>query len=107
MKKLLFLFTLSVLVITKVYAQQTNRVLNIFPKGTVLYGNIPYANDTLKKHLLDIYLPPAGKSSFPVVIWIHGGAWMSNDKYADMGYMTQTLKGLLDSGYAIASIDYR
>src|ERR1700742_1952642 len=89
------------------FAQPTNPVLNIFPKGTVLYGNIPYANDTLKKHLLDIYLPPTGKNSYPVVIWIHGGAWMSNDKYADMGYMKNTLKGFIDSGYAVASIDYR
>src|ERR1700744_5112326 len=105
MKKLLFLIILSGLMINKVSAQETNRVFNIFPKGTVLYGNIPYANDTLKKHLLDIYLPPTGKSSYPVVIWIHGGAWMSNDKYADMGYMKETLKGFIDSGYAVASID--
>jgi len=106
MKKLLFLIILSAFAI-KSSAQQTNRVFNIFPKGTVLHDNIPYANDTLKKHLLDIYLPPTGKSSYPVVIWIHGGAWMLNDKYADMGYMTQTLKSLVDSGYAVASIDYR
>jgi len=32
---------------------------------------------------------------------------MSNDKYADMGYMKQTLKSFIDSGYAVASIDYR
>lgn len=107
MKKLLFLIILSAFMTFKVSAQETNRVFNIFPKGTVLYGNIPYANDTLKKHLLDIYLPPTGKSSYPVVIWIHGGAWMSNDKYADMSYMTETLRGLIDSGYAVASIDYR
>ena len=106
MKKLLFLIILSAFAI-KSSAQQTNRVFNIFPKGTVLYGNILYANDTVKKHLLDVYLPATGKSSYPVVIWIHGGAWMSNDKYADMGYMTQTLKSLIDSGYAVASIDYR
>ncbi len=106
MKKLLFLIILSAFAI-KSSAQQTNRVFNIFPKGTVLYGNILYANDTLKKHLLDVYLPATGKSSYPVVIWIHGGAWMSNDKYADMGYMAQTLKSLIDSGYAVASIDYR
>jgi acetyl esterase/lipase len=107
MKKLLFLIVLSTLLIIKASAQETNRIFNIFSKGTVLYGNIPYANDTLKKHLLDIYLPPTGKSSYPVVIWIHGGAWMLNDKYADMGYMTETIRGLIDSGYAVASIDYR
>ena len=89
------------------FAQSTNRVLDIFPKGTTLYDDLSYANDTLKKHLLDIYLPTQGKESYPVVIWIHGGAWMSNDKYADMSYMKQTLKSFIDSGYAVASIDYR
>jgi len=89
------------------FAQSTNRVLDIFPKGTTLYDDLSYANDTLKKHLLDIYLPTQGKESYPLVIWIHGGAWMSNDKYADMSYMKQTLKSFIDSGYAVASIDYR
>jgi acetyl esterase/lipase len=89
------------------FAQTFDPIKDVFPAGTVLYGNIPYANDTLKKHLLDVYVPPTGKSSYPVVVWIHGGAWMSNDKYADMGYMKNTLKGLIDNGYAVASIDYR
>jgi acetyl esterase/lipase len=93
--------------ILKTSAQTFNPIKDVFPAGTVLYGNIPYANDTLKKHLLDIYLPPTGKSSYPVVVWIHGGAWLSNDKYADMGYMKNTLKGFIDNGYAVASIDYR
>jgi acetyl esterase/lipase len=86
---------------------QTSPVQNIFPQGTITYSNIPYANDTLKKHLLDIYLPPDAKSNTPLIVWIHGGAWMLNDKYADMGYMKNTIKGFIDSGYALASIDYR
>src|ERR1700759_5733583 len=108
MKKILIVL-LFVFILTKdaAFAQQTNRVLSIFPEGTRLTGNIAYANDTLKKHELDIYLPKTEKTSYPVVIWIHGGAWMSNDKYADMGYMKETLKGFIDSGYAVASIDYR
>jgi len=32
---------------------------------------------------------------------------MLNDKYADMSYMKNTIHALLDSGYALASIDYR
>ncbi len=91
----------------KLSAQKFDPVKDVFPQGTVFYGNVPYANDTLKKHLLDVYLPPTGKSSYPVVVWVHGGAWMLNDKLADMGYMKQTLKGFIDSGYAVASIDYR
>jgi acetyl esterase/lipase len=91
----------------KTTAQSVNPVKHLFPDGTITYENVPYAADTLKKHLLDIYLPPTEKSSYPVVIWVHGGAWMSNDKHADMGYMENTIKGFIDSGYAVASIDYR
>ena len=86
---------------------QPSRVANIFPAGTIFHSNIPYANDTNKKHLLDIYLPPKQPGKTPLVIWIHGGAWMVNDKYADMGYMKNTVRTFIDSGYALASIDYR
>ena len=86
---------------------QSNRVINLFPEGTVLHGNIAYQNDTLKKHLLDIYLPGNAIEKVPLVVFIHGGAWLSNDKYADMGYMKETISEIIESGYALASIDYR
>ncbi|NJN35392.1 MAG: alpha/beta hydrolase [Saprospiraceae bacterium] len=76
-------------------------------KGTIIHGNIPYNNDTLKKHLLDIYLPAQAKGKLPLVVFIHGGGWVSNDKYADMGYMPNTVNAMLDNGFAVASIDYR
>ena len=101
------LIILCLIIFSFCASAQTNPKLNLFPQGTILHGNIPYANDTLKKHLLDIYLPPTGKSSYPLVVWVHGGAWMLNDKYADMDYMRNTVKGFVDSGYAVASIDYR
>jgi acetyl esterase/lipase len=77
------------------------------PKGTIIYENIPYNADTLKKHLLDIYLPADAKGKLPLVVFIHGGGWIGNDKYADMGYMPNTVNAMLDNGFAIASIDYR
>ena len=77
------------------------------PKGTIIHGNIPYNNDTLKKHLLDIYLPADAKGNVPLVIFIHGGGWIGNDKYADMGYMPNTINAMLNNGFAVASIDYR
>ena len=110
MKKLIFFGSIAsflVFTISRANAQSATPKKDIFPAGTVLHENIPYANDTLKKHLLDIYLPPVKKSSYPLIVWIHGGAWMLNDKYADMGYMTNTIKAFIDSGYALASIDYR
>ncbi len=98
---------LLTLVLQAAHSQQASPVQSIFPKGTITYGNIPYAGDTLQKHLLDIYLLPNAKSNAPLVVWIHGGAWMLNDKYADMGYMKNTIREFIDNGYAIASIDYR
>jgi acetyl esterase/lipase len=86
---------------------QTNRVYNLFPEGTILHGNVPYNNDTLSKHLLDIYLPAGAKGKIPLIIFVHGGAWLVNDKYADIGYMKKTVSAIVGSGYALASIDYR
>jgi acetyl esterase/lipase len=108
MKKTFFCFIFLIATLTNITkAQSVNPKMDNFPKGTTIYENIPYANDTLRKHLLDIYLPPVKKLSYPLIVWIHGGAWMLNDKYADMGYMTNTLKLFMDNGYAVASIDYR
>lgn len=100
---LLLFFCFSV----KIQAQSQTPFKDIFPQGTTLEANIPYANDTLGKHRLDIYLPPVKQLSYPLIVWIHGGAWMSNDKHADMSYMVNTIRELLNKGYAIASIDYR
>jgi acetyl esterase/lipase len=100
----IFLF-LSIFKTTQ--AQNTSPVQHTFPEGTITYSNIPYAGDTVLKHLLDIYVPPNIKKKIPLVVWIHGGAWMLNDKYADMSYMQKTVKSFIDSGYALASIDYR
>ncbi|MES1217633.1 MAG: alpha/beta hydrolase [Bacteroidota bacterium] len=110
MKKIANYFYLQVVILISCFNQaaaQPSPVQNIFPAGTIFYGNLPYANDSHKKHLLDIYLP-AGKSiKRPLVVWVHGGAWMLNDKYADMSYMKNTVKGFIEHGYAFASIDYR
>lgn len=88
-------------------AQRASPILQIFPKGTTFFSNVPYAGDTLQRHLLDVYLPPGASAKTPLIVWIHGGAWMLNDKYSDMGYMKNTIRGFIDSGYALASIDYR
>jgi acetyl esterase/lipase len=89
------------------YSQAPERVKAWFPVGTIFHQNIPYAGDTLKKHLLDIYLPANATATTPLVIWVHGGGWRVNDKYADMGYMKNTVRSFIEKGYALASIDYR
>ncbi|RYU97697.1 alpha/beta hydrolase [Emticicia agri] len=100
-------FTFLIMSANLSFGQATNRVISFFPADTKLYSNIPYANDTLKKHLLDIYIPANAKTDIPLVVWVHGGGWMQNDKYADMSYMKKTIAALLNNGFALASIDYR
>lgn len=106
MKKIISFFLLLFIVVISGYAQN-NPVIDAFPAGTVLKANIPYNNDTTQKHLLDIYLPANAKGKLPLVILIHGGGWLSNDKYADIGYMKKTVAEIVGSGFALASIDYR
>ncbi|MES2645315.1 MAG: alpha/beta hydrolase [Bacteroidota bacterium] len=107
MKKIILsIYYLLLTSITYSYSQ-TNPVINAFPAGTILHGNISYNNDSLDKHRLDIYLPANAKGKIPLVIFIHGGGWLSNDKYADIGYMKKTVAEIVGNGFALASIDYR
>jgi acetyl esterase/lipase len=106
MKRIIIQFFFLLLIVNCGFSQ-TNPVYDAFPKGTILHGNVSYNNDNLPKHLLDIYLPANATGKLPLVIFIHGGGWLSNDKYADMGYMKKTVAEIISSGYALASIDYR
>jgi len=106
MRKIIILFTI-LFVVVSCGISQTNPIIDIFPGGTILHSNIAYNNDTEQKHLLDIYLPADKKGNLPLVILIHGGGWLGNDKYADIGYMKKTVAEIISSGFALASIDYR
>jgi acetyl esterase/lipase len=100
------IFFLSLILSTQVFSQ-TNPVIDAFPKGTILHGNVAYNNDSLTKHLLDIYLPANTKGKLPLVILVHGGGWLGNDKYADIGYIKKTVAEIVSNDFALVSIDYR
>ena len=65
--------------------------------------DIPYANLSPAQKL-DIYLPDEGDGPFPVIVSIHGGAFMGCDK-ADLQVMPM-LQGL-KRGYAVVAVNYR
>ncbi len=65
--------------------------------------DIPYAGKSLTQKL-DIYLPNKGNGPFPVLVTIHGGAWMFGDKGDD--FNLPFLEGL-KRGYAVVCINYR
>lgn len=67
------------------------------------YLDITYANASTSEKL-DIYLPDEGNGPFPVIVSIHGGAFMIGDK-GDI-QVTPMLTGI-KRGYAVVSINYR
>lgn len=68
-------------------------------RDTLITKNIVYAEPGGKKLLLDVYVP-GGKKDPYLIVWVHGGAWRSGSKESPP-------LGLLGSGYAIASVNYR
>ncbi len=65
--------------------------------------NVSYVEgDKTAAHQLDLYFPAdKGKDALPVVLWIHGGAWVGGDK------QPAPITSLISSGYAVVSINYR
>lgn len=41
--------------------------------------DIRYGDTTIERHVLDVYAPKDAKK-LPVVLWIHGGGWVTGDK---------------------------
>jgi len=69
------------------------------------WSDVDYVGDGIVGHKLDIYLPKTTKSSYPVVLYIYGSAWGSNNsKGADMSTVGAAL---LDAGYAVVCINHR
>ena len=65
--------------------------------------DIPYASLSPSQNL-DIYLPDEGNGSFPVIIYLHGGAFSIGDK-RDI-YVLNILKSI-EHGYALVRANYR
>ncbi|MDR3364906.1 MAG: alpha/beta hydrolase [Clostridiales Family XIII bacterium] len=59
---------------------------------------------TLPEQILDVYLPGTGSAPFPVLFFVHGGAWSQGTKR--LTYLHGVI-GVTESGYAVVSVDYR
>jgi acetyl esterase/lipase len=67
-----------------------------------VFRNIAYVDHPTPRQNFDLYLPKdRGNHPSRLIIWIHGGAWMSGIKEWD------NVKYLVQHGYAIATLDYR
>ncbi len=63
-------------------------------------SDLVFAEVDGRELLLDLYLPLESAQS-PLIVYVHGGAWRGGSRDS------MPLTGLLDEGYAIASVDYR
>ncbi len=65
--------------------------------------DVPYAERSPAQRL-DIYLPDEGEGPFPVIVSIHGGAFLAWDKSDSQ--VEPMLRGLAQ-GYAVVAVNYR
>ena len=65
--------------------------------------DVPYADQSPNQRL-DLYLPAEGDGPFPVIVFVHGGAFILGDKRDNQ--FLQAIDGV-QRGYAVASVEYR
>ena len=65
--------------------------------------DIPYSMDGNAMHLMDVYYPKEGRGPYPVILYIHGGAWVACDKNMNRAYCEY----LASFGYCVLNMSYR
>lgn len=71
--------------------------------GVVSKLNIPYINDGNEYHLLDVFYPINATANLPIIIDIHGGAWIYGTKDINAHYCQDLAK----RGFVVVNISYR
>jgi len=80
----------------------TLSALSQTPAGIKAVRNVPYVENGHRNQVLDLYLPEtASEKPLPLMIWIHGGAWMAGSQ------ANPPVLYLVKKGFAVASIQYR
>ncbi len=76
----------------------------VTPENVVRADNIPYGTKDEKYQLLDLYRPKeAGDDVLPVIVSVHGGAWVYGDKDVYQFYCMN----LAQRGFAVVNFSYR
>ncbi len=81
--------------------EKAKRPAAVLPRGVKVLRDLQYVEGGHERNRLDLYLPEKPKGRLPVVVWIHGGAWMagSKDDCPAVPFVTE--------GCAVASVNYR
>ena len=91
--RFVFAFVVAALGLANSFAQAPK-----LPEGAVAEKNLAYGEHERQK--LDVFVPK-GDGPFPLVVWVHGGAWEAGSKDGNPAAV------LMDRGFAVASINYR
>jgi acetyl esterase/lipase len=67
-------------------------------------ANVRYAPGAGRRHLLDVYAPKEGTSDAPVLLQIHGGAWMFGSKRTQGRPL---MNRLARDGWVCVAVNYR
>ncbi len=94
------LLAASLAALTSVPALAQAEGASVGPAAT--YSNVAYA-DVSPSQVLDIWIPEGGEPPYPLVVFVHGGAFMMGDKSMDIAHIAD----VLDAGYAAAGVNYR
>jgi acetyl esterase/lipase len=75
------------------------------PRKTLTHANcVVSAPLGYRPLLLDLHVPP-GDGPFPVVLWIHGGGWLTGSRVWTVDQRFH--ERMIARGYAVADVDYR
>ncbi|MEG3150656.1 alpha/beta hydrolase [Sphingomonas sp. ZT3P38] len=83
-----------------------------FPGGVTSMADVVYSVvPGYRPMILDLYLPPKGKTSAPkpLVIYVHGGGWVGGHTRAAgaLADFPKALAALSAEGFVVASVEYR
>ena len=83
-------------------AQPNPAARRALPPGVKVLKDLTYGQVGSRDLKLDLYLPPDQGHPAPLIIWIHGGAWLSGNKDQPSPAVPLTAQG-----YAVAQVGYR
>lgn len=72
------------------------------PDGICSIVDVPYREDRLNEHLLDVYYPESAEGKLPVIIDMHGGGLMYGYKELNKNYCFH----LASRGFAVFNVSY-
>ena len=73
------------------------------PSGAYLEGTYFYNNKKDEDRSLDIHLPNEKKDTYPIIFYVHGGAWIYGNKDLYSYFCTY----MASKGFAVVAINYR